>query len=96
MAKRGVQERKGAHHIGLQESLGLDDGAIDMGLGGEMEHARETVLVEQAPHQRGVADVALDEVKAAVRYQGLEAADIGRVSQRVDDDHAVFGTRELH
>src|SRR5689334_10988499 len=64
-----------------------------MGFGSEMQHAREAVLVEQALHQRWVADVALDEGDLAPRDQRLKAADIGGIGHGVDDDQAVVWAR---
>ena len=91
--ERGLQQRECAEHVGLQESAGIDDGTIDMGLGGEMQHAREAVLVEQALHQRGIADVALDEGDLAAADQRLQAADVGGIGHGVDHDQAVGGSR---
>ena len=64
-----------------------------MGLGGEMGDARETVFVEQAAHQIGVADVALDENDAAIGDQRFEAADVGGVGHGIDHDQPVGGPR---
>ena len=64
-----------------------------MRLGGEVQHARKRMFLEQALHQTRVADVALDEGDAAVGDQRLEAADVGGIGQRVEDHHAVVGTR---
>ena len=64
-----------------------------MGFGGEVGDARELVLVEQPPHQRRIADVALDELNAAVGDQRFEAPDVGRVGHRIDDGQPVVGAR---
>ena len=87
--QRRLEQGEGAEHVGLQKGLGIGDRSVDMGLRGEMSDAREFVLVEQAPHQRRIADVALDELDAAIRDQRFEAADIGRVGHGVDDDQPV-------
>ena len=58
-----------------------------------MQHAREAVLVEQALHQRGIADVAPDEGDFAASDQRLEAADIGGIGHGIDHDQPVGGPR---
>ncbi len=60
-----------------------------MRLRGQMRHAGEFVLVEQTMHQRGVADVALDELDAAIGDQRLEASYVGRIGHGVDHDQPV-------
>ena len=87
--QRGLQQGEGAEHVGLQKGFGIGDGSIDMRLRGQMRDAGEFVLVEQPPHQRGIADVALDELDAAIGDQRLEASDVGRIGHGIDDDQPV-------
>ena len=47
--ERGLEQREGAEHVGLQERLGIDDRAVDMGFRGEMGNAGELMFVEQPP-----------------------------------------------
>ena len=54
-----------------------------------MGDAGEFVLLEQPPHQRRIPDVALDEQDAAIGDQRLEAAEIGGIGHRIDDDQPV-------
>ena len=54
-----------------------------------MRHAGKFVFVEQALHQRRIADVALHELDAAIGDQRLQAADIGRIGHGIDHDQAV-------
>ena len=87
--ERGLQQGERAEHVGLQERFRIGDGAVDVGLGCEMRHAGEPMLVEQAMHQRGVADVAFHELDAVTFDQRLEASDVGRIGHGVDDDQPV-------
>ena len=64
-----------------------------MGFGSKVRDASEPVLVEQASHQCGVADVALDELNAAIGDKELEALEIGRIGHVVDHDQPVAGPR---
>ena len=82
----------------MQEGLGIDDGPVDMGFGGEVGDAREFMLVEQPPHQRRIPDVALDELNAAIGDQRLQASDVGRVGHGVDDGQPVVrdARRAMH
>ncbi len=89
--ERCLQQRECAEHVGLQECLGVGDGAIDVGLGGEMGDTGEAVFIEQAAHQIRVSDVALDEGDAAIGDQRLEAADVGGIRHGIDHDQAVVG-----
>src|SRR5262245_39439656 len=93
VVERGLQEGEGSQHIGLQERLGILNGAIDMRLGGQMRDAAETMFVEQAADQRGVVDVALDESDAPLGNKRLDAAQIGRIGDGVDDYQPIGGSR---
>jgi hypothetical protein len=89
----GLQQGKGAEHVGLQEGLGVGDRPVDMRLRGQMRDPREFILLKQPPHQRGIPDVALDEHDAAVGNQGLQASNVGGVGQGIDDDQPVGRAR---
>ena len=71
--ERGLQQGERAEHVGLQECFRVDDRAVDMGFGGEMHDARETVFVKQAAHQIGVTDIALTKtmLRSAIRGSRL-------------------------
>ena len=87
--ERGLEQREGSEHVGLQECFGIGDRTVDMRFRGKMGDAGELVFVEQPPHQRRVPDVALDEQDASIGDQRFEAADIGGIGHRVDDDQPV-------
>src|SRR5215470_2094271 len=85
VVERGLQKGEGSQHIGLQEYLGVLNRAIDMRLGGQMRNAAETMFVEQAADQCGVVDVALYKSDALPGNKRLDAAQIGRIGDGVDD-----------
>jgi hypothetical protein len=66
-----LQKRERAEHIGLQKGFRVADRTVDMRLGGQMRDAEKFVFVEQALHQRRVADIALHELDAAIGNQRL-------------------------
>ena len=87
--ERRLQKREGAEHVGLQKGFRIADRTVDMRLGGEMRHAGKFAFVEQALHQRRVADVALHELDTAIGNQRLQAADIGRIGHGIDHGQVV-------
>jgi len=67
----GVQGRpqqvQGSPEVVLVIFAGIDKGLADLDERGEMENGRETALLEQAPDQVRIAQVALDELGPAGR-----------------------------
>ena len=92
----GLQQAEGALDVGAQERLRIGDGVIVVGLGGVV-HDR-VVARHQLIEQRGVADVAHDELHA-VRRQPRDVLGVAGVGQLVQDgdvdlrvvvDHVVY------
>src|SRR5215218_1441281 len=83
----GLQQLEGAYDVGLDEGAGVVDRAVDVALGGEVDHRRGTMLGEDAPHLPAVRDVAVEEREARiVQHAGevLEAAGIGELVEHED------------
>jgi len=80
----------------MQEGGGLQDGAVNVGLGREVDDGVR--LSSQLPHQRLVGDVSLDEAVAVARGRVVrEAAEVGGVTgigELVDHDEVVIGGSE--
>jgi hypothetical protein len=57
----GFEQVEGADDIGLDEFSRTFDRAVDVTLGGEVQHRARLVFGQQARHQFGVADVAAHE-----------------------------------
>ena len=72
----------GAPDVGLQEGRGVGDGVVVVGLGGVVHHGVRPR--DQAVDERGVADVAHDELDA-VRGQAGDVVGVARVGQLVED-----------
>ena len=78
----GLQQAEGALDVGAQEGLRVGDGVVVVGLGGVV-HDR-VVARHQLIEQRGVADVADDELHA-VRRQARDVLGVAGVGQLVQD-----------
>ena len=78
----GLQQAEGALDVGAQERLGVGDGIVVVGLGGVV-HDR-VVARHQLIEQRGVADVAHDELHA-VGGQARDVLGVAGVGQLVQD-----------
>ena len=81
------QQAERAHHVGADEIRGAVDRAVDMRLGGEVDHRRRPVFPQQAHDQLGVADVAVHERVARVVGRAGEIVEIAGVSELVEADH---------
>ena len=82
----GLQKAEGALDVGAQERLGVGDGVVVVGFGGVV-HDR-VVARDQLIEQRGVADVAHDELHAVGGQPGdvLGVAGVGQLVQDGDVD----------
>ena len=67
----------------LHERVGVDDRAVDVALGGEVDDA--VVAGHGLGHRVPVADVALHEAEAGVVLEVLEVVGVAGVGQGVED-----------
>ena len=81
MFAAGLDERVGALDVGLQERARVGDGVVVVGLGGVVDHG--VGLGHEAVDERGVADVAHDELDA-VRGQARDVVGVAGVGQLVE------------
>ena len=84
----GLQEAEGALDVGAQERLRVGDGVVVVALGGVV-HDR-VVARHQPVQQRGVADVAHDELHAVGGQTG-DVLGVAGVGQLVQDGHVHLG-----
>ena len=84
----GLQEAEGALHVGAQERLRVGDGVVVVALGGVVHDG--VVARDDAVQQRGVADVAHDELHA-VRGQPGDVLGVAGVGQLVQDGDVYLG-----
>lgn len=82
----GLQQAEGALDVGAQEGLRVGDGVVVVALGGVVHDG--VVARHQPVQQRGVADVAHDELHAVRRQPGdvLGVAGVGQLVQDGDVD----------
>ena len=78
----GLQQAEGALDVGVQEGLGVRDGIVVVGLRGVVHDG--VVARDDAVQQRGVADVADDELHA-VGGQPRDVLGVAGVGQLVQD-----------
>lgn len=80
----GLQQAEGALYVGAQEGLRVGDGVVVVALGGVVHDG--VVARDDAVQQRGVADVAHDELHAVRRQPGdvLGVAGVGQLVQDGD------------
>ena len=80
----GLQQAEGALHVGAQEGLRVGDGVVVVALGGVVHDP--VVARHDLIEQRGVADVAHDELHAVRRQTGdvLGVAGVGQLVQDGD------------
>ena len=83
-----LQEAEGALDVGAQEGLRIGDGVIVVALGGVVHDC--VVARDDAVQQRGVADVAHDELHAVGGQPG-DVLGIAGVGQLVQDGHVHLG-----
>lgn len=83
-----LQEAEGALDVGAQEGLRIGDGVVVVALGGVVHDC--VVARDDAVQQRGVADVAHDELHAVGGQPG-DVLGIAGVGQLVQDGHVHLG-----
>ena len=96
MLADGLQQAEGALDVGAQERLGVCDGVVVVALGGVV-HDR-VVARHQLIEQRGVADVADDELHAVGGQPGdvLGVAGVGQLVQDGDVHAGVVVDHVVH
>ncbi len=94
MGPRGVQELERAVDVRPDEGPGFVDRAVDVALGGEIDHRGRRVLAEEGADRLAVGDVPLHERVPRVGGHVGKAVEVPRVGQLVEDDHPVAGPLE--
>jgi hypothetical protein len=92
------EQHVGALDVGLDEVARAVDRAVDVRLGGEVDHAGRPVGDEQLVQCRAVADVGVAEHMARVAGQVRERFEVAGVGQLVDVDDApvAFGDQQAN
>ena len=89
----GLQQAEGALHVGAQERLRVGDGVVVVALGGVVHDG--VVARDDAVQQRGVADVAHDELDP-ILGQARDVLGVAGVGQLVQDGHVHAGVVVHH
>ena len=89
VAERGLQQREGADHVGLDEFAGSVDRAVDVALGGKMHHHVGLIGLEQLAHLGRVRDVGAHKGVALIVRHRRKRVEIARIGELVDHEHAV-------
>ncbi len=83
----GLQERVGAGHVGGEESSGVQERAVDVRLGREVDHG--VVPGDESAGQVGVEDVAVHELAAARADGEFQVGEVARVGEGVEHGHVL-------
>ena len=79
-----MEQYIGSYDIGLDELTGAVDGAVDMGLGGEMHDPFRPEIGERLAHGVGVADVGLKELVVRIALKIRQGSRVARIGELVD------------
>ena len=85
----GVEQRLGAEDVGADEGGGIEDGAVDVAFGGEVDDGIR--FGDEGSDGGGVADVAVDEAVARVGSEVGEILSVAGVGQSIKVGDAPVG-----
>lgn len=85
---RGLKERERAYEVGLDERRRILERVVVVGLGGEVDD--DVILLRQLLDERGVRDVAVDELDV---FEPRKVRAVARVRELVEDGDFDFVTR---
>jgi hypothetical protein len=86
---RHLQQRVRAVDAGLDEGVGVHDGAVDVGLGGEVDDGVDVVGAHGGGDVVAVTDVAAHELITRVVLDGQKVVEVAGIGQFVIDHNAV-------
>src|SRR5579859_8177949 len=79
----GLEQRVGADDVGVYEGIRTIDGAVHVGLGGEMHHRVDGAFAHQLVHQRLIADVAVHEAETLAPFQPCQVEAAAGIGERI-------------
>ena len=88
-----IEQALGAGHVGADKRCGVGDGAVHVGLGGEIDHGLDAVFLEKVQDQFAVGDVAPGEEVALAAVGGFDIGQtlaIAGVGERIEVDDGEF------
>ena len=91
-----LKQHIGSENVGLNKLAGAVDGAVDMGLRGQMHDPIGLEISKGRPHGGCVADVGLKELVVRIALEIRQRAGITRVGELVDvEDLMTLGDEEV-
>ena len=87
---RRLQQAECTQNIGLGKGEGILDGAVNMALGSEVDHAVDRIVLEDLADCVKVADVGLDEDIVGGYFDVLQVGQVAGIGQFVEIDDAVI------
>jgi hypothetical protein len=89
-AARRAQQHMSPDDVGLDESVGAENRAIDMGLRGKVHDRVDALLPQQLLDERTVGDVAVDEAKGRLIIGHAQAGEIACIGERIEHHHTLL------
>ncbi len=86
-----AQQIVGTEDVGLDECVGIVDGAVHMALGGEVDDDVEVMVGHDPLYQQGIIDVALYEAETTVLFQPFQIMTVAGVGEGVQGDERGAG-----
>jgi len=83
----GFQKSERAGQVRVEDRLGGEDAAVDVGLGGEVHDGVGLFVADKRVDQRLVGDVPLDEAVAGGMIERSEVLEVAGVGELVEVDH---------
>ena len=91
-----VEQNVDANRIGMQESVSVDDAAIHMAFGSEIDDGVNLVGLQGLTHDRAIRNVAAFETIVRLIADGREILHVSGIGQLVVDDDVVVGVALGH
>ena len=86
----GVHKHCRPHDIGLEEDPGIFNGAVNVGLRGEVYHYVRLFLSKEAVNPLAVADIELHNSKLRIVHDRFQGGKVSRVSEAVHTDDPIL------
>ena len=94
VSAHGFKQAKCADNVGLNKFFGAVNGAVYMGLRGEVNDGANGVASEQFADQFAVGNVAVHKSVRGVRGKRVEIVGVAGVGERVQIDHGFIAVGE--
>ncbi len=86
-----LEEREGAHDVGLSEGEGVLDAAVHVALSGKVDNAVDMLALHEGVDGVKIANVGTDEGVVGLILDVLQVGEVAGVCQFVDIDDVILG-----